>query len=62
MYIFLCVKYHKKFRGKTMRFEKQEIVVTHTTGYIQERIPPWIWCENLPEERFSVVKVLSLIL
>jgi hypothetical protein len=33
-----------------MRFKKQELVAIHTAGSTQERILPWTWCENLPEQ------------
>jgi hypothetical protein len=36
--------------GKTIRFKKQELVAIHTAGNTKERIPPWTWCENFPEQ------------
>jgi hypothetical protein len=36
--------------GKIVRFKKQELVAIHTAGSTQERILPWSWCENLPEQ------------
>jgi len=54
--IVMAACYYKKCgqclkRGrKTMRFKKQALVAIHTAGNTWERILPWTWCENLPEQ------------